>query len=399
MIKIKTLLVVLLIFTLTGCSNTPSDLPSPNPSEPPADPIGELIDTMSLDEKVGQLVIVGLDGYEMDDNTRQMIDNRFVGGFVLFSKNIKDAPQTQSLINSLKITNQKNKLPLFISVDEEGGLVSRLPKEFKKLPTNKKIGEKNDSDLCYKIGTLTADAIKQFGYNMNFAPVLDIFSNPKNTVIGSRAFGSNPETVSSLGIRTMQGIKDGGVVSVVKHFPGHGDTLVDTHMGLARVDYDLERLNSFELIPFKTAIDSGADAVMVAHIIMDKIDSLNPATMSYEVVTGLLRNKLGFDGVVITDDMTMGAIVKNYDIAEAAVTSINAGCDIILVCHENQNSTKVIDGIKQAVTNGVITEERLNQSLRRILKLKQKYNISDSLSNRIDIEQINDRVEEVLSEL
>lgn len=237
-----------------------------------------------------------------------------------------------------------------------------------------------------------------FGFNMDFAPVLDINSNPKNPVIGDRAFGSELEIVRDLGIETMKGIQSGGIISVIKHFPGHGDTSVDSHIGLPTVEHDIERLNSLELVPFRDAIKDGADTVMVAHILLSKIDPDYPSSLSKTVITGILREKLGFKGVVISDDMTMGAIVENYEIGNAAIKAINAGSDIVLVAHGYDNSLAVINSIKEAVTNGIISEERLNESVYRILSLKQKYNITDDIKDSIDIEGINNSIQEILAE-
>lgn len=360
------------------------------------DPIEEQIKEMSLEEKIGQMVMIGLEGYTLDDDSRKMVEDYYVSGFIIFSKNVEDSAQLLSLINSLKETNSKNRIPLFISIDEEGGRVSRIPKEIKKLPTNRKIGQMNNKELSYKIGTILAEELNMFGFNMDFAPVLDINSNPKNPVIGDRAFGAEPDIVSNLGIQTMKGIQSGGVISVIKHFPGHGDTSVDSHVGLPTIGHDLERLKSYEFVPFKEAIDNGADAVMVAHILLSKIDSDYPSSLSKTVITNILREDLGFDGVVVTDDMTMGAISENYEIGNAAIKSINAGSDIVLVAHGFENSIAVIDSIKEAVENETISEERLDDSMYRILSLKQKYNISDGTKDTINVEDINNKIDEIL---
>ncbi len=362
------------------------------------DPLEEQIRKMTLEEKIGQMVIVGLDGYEVDENAASMIREHLVGGFILFRTNVKSSGQLLALINALKKENSDNKVPLFLSVDEEGGRISRMPEDINKLPSNKESGEVNDRDFSYQIGGLLAQEIKAFGFNIDFAPVLDIFSNPKNTVIGDRAFGSDADIVSKLGIETMKGIREGGVIPVVKHFPGHGDTTVDSHVGLPSIDYDMDRLTGFELVPFKAAIDNQADAVMVAHILLSKIDAENPATMSEAIITGLLRNRLGFNGVVITDDMTMGAIVDNYDIGDAAVRSVNAGSDIVLVCHGNEKRLAVIDALIDAADNGTITEQRLNESVYRILKMKSKYGLKDDTVNPVDIEEINRKINAVLKD-
>lgn len=360
------------------------------------DPIKRQINEMTLDEKIGQMVIVGFDGYAIDDNTRILIKNYHVGGFILYSYNVESSSQLLTLINSLKSMNSSNRIPLFTSVDEEGGRVSRMPAEFNKLPTNEAIGRINNADFSYKIGGVISEEIKSFGYNMDFAPVLDINSNPNNPVIGDRSFGTNAEVVSKLGVATMKGIQSGGIIPVVKHFPGHGDTSVDSHVGLPYVDHDLSRLKSFEFVPFDMAIKNGADAVMVAHILLTKIDPANPASMSKAIITDILRNQLKFNGVVITDDMTMGAIIKNYEISSAAVKSVNAGSDIILISRGYDDEVKVIDALKKAVENNTIPESRIDESVYRILKLKDKYNLKDTAISSIDVKKINSDISAVL---
>jgi beta-N-acetylhexosaminidase len=397
----------MMLSTFPGCSlikNNPVDTPkqqeevSKPPKEnteisnPAADSISEQIKKMSLTEKIGQLVIAGIDSYENDEHSKALIESYKVGGFILLGQNIKDTKQTLELVNSLKISNSKNKIPLFFGIDEEGGRITRLPKEFAKLPTNKVIGEKNNSSLSYKIGSLLGEEVKAFGLNMNFAPVLDVNSNAKNPVIGDRSFGSNVDIVSKLGIQTMKGIQAQNIIAGVKHFPGHGDTSVDSHVGLPVVSNDLNRLKSLELIPFSKAIENGADVVMVAHILLPKIDKDNPATFSKAVITDILRGYLKYDGVVITDDMTMGAIVKNYDIGEAAVKSLNAGSDIILVCHDFEKETAVLKAINTAVQNKTLTEKSIDEKVYRVLKLKQKYNIKDEKIDSVNVKAINDKI-------
>jgi beta-N-acetylhexosaminidase len=374
--------------------NPGQQVPEPKPIE--KDPIAEQIKDMSLDEKLGQMQIVGIEGYKIDDGAKQMIQELYVGGFILFGKNIESTEQLLELNNSLKSANAVNKIPLFISVDEEGGRVTRIPNTIINLPTNKDIGKLNNEEFSYEIGMLLAEKVKAFGFNMNFAPVLDINSNPKNPVIGDRAFGSKPEVVRDMGVQTMTGISFGGVIPVVKHFPGHGDTAVDSHVGLPSVETDLERLNSFELIPFEAAINKGAECVMVAHILLPKIDAENPASLSTATITDILRKQLNFDGVVITDDVTMGAIMKNYDLAAAAVQAVKAGNDIVLVAHKYENALTTMKSLKEAVQAGEITEQRIDQSVYRILKLKQQYKLKDNRIQSLDINKINQRITDTL---
>ncbi|QBD85513.1 beta-N-acetylhexosaminidase [Clostridium tetani] len=353
------------------------------------------LNSMTLDEKIGQLFIVGFDGYEANKNIESLIKKNHVGGVILFSHNIENAHQLMKLTNSLKSINLHNKTPLFISVDEEGGRVSRMPKELEKLPSNKIIGEINNSNLSYNIGKIISKELTCLGFNMNFAPILDINSNPQNPVIGDRSFGNNIDLVTRLGVKTMEGLREGNIIPVVKHFPGHGDTSVDSHVGLPLINHDMKRLKEFELIPFKEAINNNADVVMISHILLPKIDSSYPATMSKTIIKDVLRNDLKFNGVVITDDMTMSAITKNFDISNAAIKSINAGSDIILICHGYDNEMSTINSIKEAVRNNIITEDKINESVYRILKLKEKYKISNDTVDNIDVDKINSEIKSI----
>ncbi|MFB5087510.1 beta-N-acetylhexosaminidase [Psychrobacillus sp. PGGUH221] len=354
-----------------------------------------VIKEMSLEEKVGQMIFAGIDGTSLSKESRLLISNDKVGGIILFKDNLKDVDQSISLLNELKGENEKNKFPIFLGVDQEGGRVSRLP-ELIQLPTYQEIGRLNDSSLSYNIGNLLGKELNAFGFNLDFAPVLDINSNPKNPVIGDRSFGNNARIVSTLGIQTMKGIQHQRVIPVVKHFPGHGDTAVDSHKELPIIQKSLEELQALELIPFNDAIKNGADVVMVGHILLPEIDSTYPSSMSYELITNILREKLKFEGVVITDDMTMGAILNNYKIGEAAVEAVKAGNDIVLIAHDYVNIKEAIDSILLAVNEGQISEERINTSVERILLLKEKYKLSNERVDRVNIEELNQTIEQIL---
>jgi len=214
-------------------------------------------------------------------------------------------------------------------------------------------------------------------------------------VIGDRAFGDEPDIVSKLGIQTMKGLQEQNIIPVVKHFPGHGDTSVDSHYGLPVVNNDLERLENFELLPFYEAVKNGADAVMIAHIMLPKIDANSPATFSKTIINDILRNKIGFEGVIITDDMTMGAINDNFDLGKAAVESIKAGSDMILICHDFAREEAVLKALYDAVENKDIPITRIDQSVYRILKLKQKYEVNDRIVNNVNFKIINSKIQEL----
>ncbi len=330
--------------------------------------------------------------------TKELIHKYKIGGIILYAENIETSKQTLQLLNQLKMENEDNPQPLLLGIDQEGGDVSRLPKEIIHIPTNQEIGARNNSQFSYEIGTLLGKELNAFGFNLNFAPVLDVNSNPNNPVIGDRSFSNDTDVVSKLGIKTMKGIQSQNVISVIKHFPGHGDTSVDSHLNLPVVNKSLEQLDELELLPFKEAIDNGADAVMIAHLLLPKIDGKFPSSMSKKVITDILREQLAFDGVVISDDMTMNAITNNYDMKEAAVESVKAGSDIILVAHDYNKIIATVDTLKQAVIKGEISEDRINESVRRIIGLKNKYTIRDKKVKSIDIETLNQFIRNILNQ-
>jgi len=389
---------LILLLALSGCTEETKEVEeTKDVKKQEVATVEEQIAQMTLDEKIGQLMMVGVDGEAISTEMEDLIQKEKVGGIILLPKNISSAEQTVRLLNDIKKANGANEIPLFLSVDEEGGTISRLPSEFKGLPTTREIGSMNDPGFSYEVGQFLGKQVKSFGYNMNMAPVLDVDSNPDNPVIGDRSFSSEAEIVANLGVATMKGIQEEKVIPVVKHFPGHGDTSVDSHLALPILDADMERLNSLELIPFKKAIKEGADAVMTAHILFPKIDSSHPATLSKKVVTGILREELGFEGVIITDDLTMGAIRTSYSAGQAAVRAFLAGHDILLICHEYDNYYMAIQAMKEAVTSGKISEEQVDESVYRILSLKHKYNLNNQPVDSINVDEINNSLHELLN--
>ncbi|RCW50374.1 beta-N-acetylhexosaminidase [Paenibacillus prosopidis] len=390
--KIALLLSHSLIFSLLVCCGT-STANKPNEA---IDPIKEKIAGMTIDEKIGQMVIVGLKGTSIQARALKMIESYHIGGFILYKENIADANQTMTLLNQLKAANISNTAPLWLSVDQEGGKVSRMPDEFIELPKAQQVGMVNQRSYTRQIGLALGKEVHSLGFNMDFAPVLDINSNPNNPVIGDRSFGSDPQTVVRHGIETMKAIQSEQVAAVVKHFPGHGDTSVDSHLDLPVVYKTLKELQSFELLPFEEAIKQGADAIMIAHLLIPNIDKQNPASLSRTIITNLLRENLKFDGVVITDDMTMGGIIKHYDIGEAAIKSVQAGSDILLVGHDYDKQVSVLQALKKSTDNGILTEETLDRSVYRILRLKAKYNLKDDPVISIDVDKVNRKIEAAL---
>ncbi|WP_062107247.1 beta-N-acetylhexosaminidase [Bacillus niameyensis] len=356
-----------------------------------------LIEELSLEEKIGQMLMVGLDDTTLTETSRMFIKEKKVGGIILYAENLLGSYQSLELLNQIKAENKENRIPLLLGVDQEGGQVSRLPNSVLKLPTNEEIGRIDNSLFSFEIGKLLGDQLSAFGFNLDFAPVLDVNNNPNNPIINNRSFGDQADLVSELGIATMKGIQSQKVMSVIKHFPGHGDTSVDSHLELPVVQKSLEELNQLELIPFKEAIDQGADIVMVAHILIPELDPVSPSSMSNEIISQLLRSQLGFTGVVITDDLTMKAITNHYDIGDAAVQSVNAGSDIILVSREEENIMAVLDALMTAVESGEISEERIDESVKRILWLKKKYNIEDRPIDSVDVDALNQSIRAVLN--
>lgn len=359
------------------------------------DKIQEKLDFLTLDEKIGQLLIIGFEDSILNDYNIKMIEEYKIGGFILFGRNIIEENQLLDLVNNLKAENKHNSVPLFISIDEEGGKVSRLPNAYKKLPELKSIGDSNDPDLSYEYGQVLGNRLKLLGINLNFAPVLDINSNPNNPVIGNRAFGNTEDLVIDNGIPLFKGIESTGVIPVVKHFPGHGDTHVDSHIDLPIVYKSLDELEQLELKPFKRAIEEDVDMIMVAHILFPKLDDLHPATMSKSILMDLLRRDLGYNGVIISDDITMGAILENYSIEVASLNFLKAGGDLVLICHGEDNPIAVIQFIKDSIKNGDIRLEDIDEKVYRILALKEKYNLEDNIIHSINLDNINKQTEEL----
>lgn len=363
------------------------------------DEIGEILDKMTLEEKIGQLFIFGFNGTQINEDIINLIEKNHIGGFILFKDNIESARQTMELLNQLKSLNKNNPLPLFLSLDEEGGRVSRLPKEFPKMPAARKIGNINKKELSFQFGKILGHSIGALGFNMDFAPVLDINSNPKNPVIGDRAFGSQVDQVVNNAIETMKGLDSENIIPVVKHFPGHGDTSTDSHIDIPLVNKSLDELESLELIPFTRAIEEGVDIIMVGHILFPQIDREYPASMSKPIIGGILRTKLNFNGVVITDDLNMGAIMKNYSIYEAVREYFKAGGDIALICHGGEEEFKVFQYIKEEVEKGNLKKKEIDEKVYRIIRLKKKYNLEDNIIMDLDMENLERKIKTFLREV
>ena len=343
--------------------------------------IDEWLESHTLEEKVGQLFVVAPEVLTTKGGTITALNNSLkegigkypVGGFIFFGSNLKNREQTISMLADIRSVYEENDMPVpFLSVDEEGGMVSRIGNnpafDVKSTVPMSEIGATGDATYAYNVGTYIGSYLYELGFNMNMAPDADVLSNPRNTVIGNRSFGSDAELVAEMVIAESQALNEQGIVLAVKHYPGHGATAADSHNGYAYTDKTLEELYECELVPFKEAIDSGAGVIMVGHISVPNItDDDVPSSLSHYMITEVLRNQLGFDGIVITDAMNMGAVTKQYSAAEAAVLSIQAGSDIILM---PENFVKAYEGVLAAVESGELTEERIDESVRRILREK-----------------------------
>lgn len=346
----------------------------------------DVLGKMSLREKVGQLFIVRPEALaensnaetapatdRVDDAVISRIEEYPVGGIALFSRNITSAEQLPMFISDLQ---SSSKYPLFIAVDEEGGRVARIANsDFFNVASYKSmedIGKSGDASKAEEVGRQIGSYLKELGFNLDFAPVADTNTNPQNIVIGDRSYGSDPALVARMVSAQLDGMHDSGIMGTLKHFPGHGDTKDDTHSGYVSIEKTWDELKECELVPFITALPK-ADMVMVSHITAVNVTSDKlPTSMSETMITGKLRNELGYDGVIITDSMAMGAVADSYTSDIAAVMAVKAGADIILM---PESLEKSFNAVLNAVNSGEISISRIEESAERVLTLKAKYKI------------------------
>ncbi|UKS25699.1 beta-N-acetylhexosaminidase [Paenibacillus sp. HWE-109] len=332
-------------------------------------------ESMTLEQKIGLMCVVGIPSYQVEKSFYEAIEQRHYGGIGLFPHNITNKEQVAQINRDLQvyISQFEKAVPYLISIDEEGGTLSNFIDFFPTVPGNRAIGLANDPQLAYLSGRLIGSQLHSLGVMIDWAPVLDVNTNPLNPVIGVRSYGEDPAIVAEYGTAFMKGMRESGVLTTAKHFPGHGDVHADSHVELPSCELTLEQLYQEALIPFQHAIASGIDAIMTAHLVFPNIPASNqlPASLSPYFINQLLRQDLGYDGVICTDDIEMHAIKNNYIPEEIGVMAVQAGNDQILMCHTPEFQNKVYDGILQAVQTGVISEDRINQSIRRILKLQQ----------------------------
>lgn len=334
------------------------------------------IDKLTTQEKIGQLIVAGFHGTTVGPEIENLIREYKVGNILLFSRNIESASQLFKLNQDLqKIAMETFGIPMYITIDQEGGMVTRIFNDGTFFPGAMTIAATNNVDYAYQIGDLMGKELIDLGINMDLAPVLDVNNNPKNPVIGVRSFGDNPDQVALFGNANIKGLQN-HVVATAKHFPGHGDTHVDSHLALPKVEKPLSELEKFEFKPFKAAIDAGIDAIMSAHINFTSLTENGlPVTLSKRALTGLLREKMGFEGLIITDGIEMKAIHDNYGTIEATLMTVNAGANLVCICHDLPYQIGASDRFNLALQTGELSMDTLNERVARVLKYKEKLNV------------------------
>ena len=325
---------------------------------------------MTLREAIGQLFILGFEGRELSPTLEAFVRERAPGGLILFSRNLGPPDEIAILTATLQAASPT---PLFIAIDQEGGKVARLGPPFTQWPAASAVGAVGSIELTYALGEAMAKELLAVGINMNLAPVLDVLTNAANPIMGDRCFAADPQAVAQHGTAFFQGLADQGVVAVGKHFPGHGDTTVDSHLALPVVPHDLARLYAVELIPFATAISEGIPALMTAHLLCPALDPDRPATLSQVILTDLLRERLGFSGMLISDDLLMSGITDTALPGEAAVRFLEAGGDLILICSDEAVQRQAFDTVVGAVETRRLSEARVQVSCDRIARAKARY--------------------------
>ena len=329
--------------------------------------IEELISGMSIEEKIAQMLIVQPTSRSISDAMAERLASAPYGGFILLGDNMGSLSSTRDFIRQLQ---DKSKTPLIIATDQEGGLVQRLRSvsgtTATYVPEMYRLGQTNNPALAKEVGRVMAEEMRVLGINVDFAPVADVYSNPNNTVIGTRSFSMDPSIVSSMSIALADGLQNNGITACYKHFPGHGDTATDSHLSLPIINRTREQLDAVDLLPFKNAISENARMIMLGHIAMPALTGDNtPASMSKTIATDLLRGEFGFDGLIVTDGLNMGALLKNYSEEEIYYRAVEAGADLLVL---PLNPELAIQSIKEH-----ISEDRINESLIRIMQFKQDY--------------------------
>ena len=327
---------------------------------------------VALRRQMGELLVAGFDGtsvpVELDALARQF----GLGGAILFARNVSEPAQVADL--AFHLARLTPDAPAWVSVDQEGGRVARLKRPFTEWPPMATLGRSGDEGLARRVGQALAAELRAVGVTLDYAPVLDVHTNPSNPVIGDRALSTDATVAARLGAVLVQALQDGGVAACGKHFPGHGDTSTDSHHELPLVEHPIEQLRVRELLPFRAAIDAGVATLMTAHVFLPALDETRPATLSRRIVHGLLRETLGYDGVVLSDDLEMKALSADYAVPEAAVLAIEAGCDGVLVCSSNYDTqAATIEALIYAVETGRLALTRVEEALARIRRAKARW--------------------------
>lgn len=334
--------------------------------------------------KIGQRLVAGFPGTEPNEEFLRLVREYKVGNVILFKHNIVDEAQLTELCAQLtSLIEQETGFKPFITIDQEGGVVTRLPNDETNLPGAMALAATKDPDNAYQMGYITATELRKCGINFDLAPDMDVNCNPDNPVIGVRSYGDNPDEVAKYGTAMLKGLLDGGVYSCIKHFPGHGDTAVDSHIGLPCIDKSFEQLEKVELLPFKAGIKAGVPAVMTTHILFPQLEKNNiPATMSRTIMTGILRDKLGFDGLIISDCMEMQAIQSFYGTVNGVVAAMNAGVDLVFISHTPKLAMEAVEKAEAALEDGTLKANDLDASIARIIAHKK---LCDSMTPTSDV--------------
>lgn len=328
--------------------------------------VDQIVASMSQTEKLGQMVMIGIQGTKVDDDSLYMLNQYHMGGVILFDRNMESLEQVKQLTSDLQAQSNE-KVPLFIGIDEEGGDVVRMAEKLTPAPSQKEIGATGDIEQAKTWAIKTAKSLKDMGINVNFAPVADVGSNDK------RSYSTDANTVIDFVRAATKGYQQENIIYSLKHFPGIGKGKVDSHIDSSSIDVAKEVLMTEDILPFKTIIDESDPNdyfILVSHLKYLALDEEYPASLSSKIMTDLLRNKLGYKGIIITDDMEMGAVANHNDFRSIGVNAVKAGADIVLVCHEYKHQQEVYLGLLDAVNSGEISQERIDESVKRIIKVK-----------------------------
>ncbi|MFH0844445.1 MAG: beta-N-acetylhexosaminidase [Pseudomonadota bacterium] len=328
-----------------------------------------------LDTKIGQLFMAGIPGTRLDEGTSNLIRRYHLGGVILFSRNIQDPVQLATLCRDLQDTAMRyHHSPLLLAIDQEGGRVARLKEPFTVFQGNAAIGmDPRPVEKAVEFAQIAGKEMKMVGLNMNLAPVVDVQRGEPEKHLTGRIFGEDPQRVALLGRTVIKTLQENGVMAVAKHFPGLGRTIFDPHFALPRIDIDMKEMEEVHLPPFREAIEEGVSGIMTSHAVYPALDSERPATLSSVILTDLLRDRMGFEGLIITDDLEMGAIAGHGGVGTGALNAFKAGADILLICKDQRNVLESIGLIKDSLIRGEVSVQRFDESNQRIHKIRSQF--------------------------